>query len=185
MSMRNLCRAGAASLLLAGAALASFSFAAGAGESPNLGKPATPEEIAAYDIDVEPDGAGLPPGSGTAKQGEAVYAKECQACHGEKGEKGVTLALRGGEGTIGKQEVKPLRTIGSYWPYATSVFAYVRRSMPFYNSKSLSNDELYQVTAYLLYINKIIGEEEVMNRQSLAKVEMPNRAGFRPFQRGD
>ena len=177
MPMRDALLGAAAALLLAGTALAV--------ESPNLGKVATPEEIAAYDIDVEPDGAGLPPGSGTAKQGAAVYAKDCQACHGENGEKGATLPLRGGEGTIGKNEVKPLRTIGSYWPYATSVFAYVRRSMPFYNSKSLSIDELYQVTAYLLYINKIIGEEEVMNQQTLAKVQMPNRAGFRPWQRGD
>ena len=159
--------------------------AARAAESPNLGRLATPEEIASYDIDVEPDGAGLPPGSGTAKQGSAVYAAQCQACHGETGVKGPTLPLRGGEGTIGKPEVKPLRTIGSYWPYATSVFAYVRRSMPFYNTKSLSNDELYKVTAYLLYLNKIVGEDQVMNKDTLAKVEMPNRKGFRPFVRGD
>src|SRR3954469_18466833 len=142
---RNVLLAAAASLLFAGAAGAAV-------ESPNLGKLATPEEIAAYDIDVEPDGAGLPPGSGTAKQGAAVYAGKCQACHGETGEKGPTLPLRGGEGTIGKNEVKPLRTIGSYWPYAPSVFAYIRRSMPFYETKTLSNDELYQVTAYLLSI---------------------------------
>ena len=179
MSTRKVALASAAALLLlAGIARAAV-------ESPNLGKLATPEEIAAYDIDVEPDGSGLPPGSGTAKQGEAVYARECQSCHGEKGEKGATLPLRGGAGTIGKPEVKPLRTVGSYWPYATSVFAYIRRSMPFYNSKSLGNDDLYRVTAYLLYINGIIGEEEVMSQQTLAKVAMPNRNGFRPFQRGD
>lgn len=180
MSMRDLLLAAAASLLLAHAAQAAVAV-----ESPNLGQPATPDEIASYDIDVEPDGSGLPPGSGTAKQGEAVYAKACQACHGEKGQKGPTLALAGGQGTIGKEGVKPLRTIGSYWPYATSVFAYVRRSMPFTKTKSLSNDELYQVTAYLLYINKIIGEDEVMDSRTLAKVQMPNRNGFRPFQPGD
>ena len=184
--MRSAARAAAAAALLAGSAIPSFAaHAAGAVESPNLGKVATPEEISAYDIDVEPDGSGLPPGGGTAKQGAAVYARECQSCHGEQGQKGPTLPLAGGEGTIGKTEVKPRRSIGSYWPYATSVFAYVRRSMPFYNSKSLSDDELYQVTAYLLFINKIVGEEEVMNRQTLAKVQMPNRNGFRPFQRGD
>src|ERR1700756_1445447 len=128
---------------LAGAALAE--------DIPQLGRVATPEEISAWDIDVSPDGTGLPPGSATAKQGEAVYAAQCQACHGVKGVGGQTTRLAGGAGTIvGSAEVRPIKTVGSYWPYATSVFAYIRRSMPFYDSKSLSNDELYAVTAYLL-----------------------------------
>ena len=180
MSMRSALVAAAAYLLLAHAAECAVAV-----ESPNLGQVATPDEIKSYDIDVEPDGSGLPPGSGTAKQGAAVYSEKCEACHGPGGQKGKTLALAGGVGTIGKPEVKPLRTIGSYWPYATSVFAYVRRAMPFYDTQTLSNDELYQVTAYLLYINKVVGEDEVMSQATLAKVQMPNRNGFRPFQRGD
>jgi cytochrome c len=172
--------------LLAAAALLSLAARSTyATEAPHLGQPATPDEIASYDIDVEPDGAGLPPGSGTPKQGEAVYVEKCQSCHGEKGVKGPALALAGGEGTIGKVDVKPLRTIGSYWPYATSVFAYIRRAMPFYDTKTLSNDELYAVTAYLLQINKIIGDDSVMDAQSLPKVIMPWRDHFRPFVRGD
>ena len=169
---------------LTAALLLASSFAL-AQESPNLGRVATPEEIAAYDIDASPDGAGLPPGSGTAKQGEAVYAEKCMNCHGPKGKDGPVMQLVGGNGTIGLEEKRPLKTVGSFWPYATSVFAYTRRSMPFYNSKSLSNDELYASTAYVLYLNGIIGENDVMNAQTLPKVQMPNRDGFAPFKRGD
>ncbi|HWG04799.1 MAG TPA: cytochrome c [Beijerinckiaceae bacterium] len=178
MSMRNAHLATAAVLALA-------LHGASAAEAPHLGQPATPDEIASYDIDVEPDGSGLPPGSGTPKQGEAVYVEKCQSCHGEKGVHGPALALAGGEGTIGKVDVKPLRTIGSYWPYATSVFAYIRRAMPFYDTKTLSNAELYAVTAYLLNINHIIGDNDVMNAATLPKVVMPWRDHFRPFVRGD
>lgn len=178
MSMRK-------SLSAAVFALALAAHGARALEAPQLGQPATPDQIASYDIDVEPDGAGLPPGSGTPQQGALVYADKCQSCHGEKGVKGAALALAGGEGTIGKPDVKPLRTIGSYWPYATSVFAYIRRAMPFYDTKRLSNDELYAVTAYLLQINKIIGDDATMDAQTLPKVIMPWRDHFRPFVRGD
>ena len=173
--------------LLAAAVLALATRGALALEAPHLGQPATSDQIAAYDIDVSPDGSGLPPGSGTPKQGEAVYAEKCQGCHGEKGVNGMpgALALAGGQGTIGKIDVKPLRTIGSYWPYATSVFAYIRRAMPYYDTKTLSNDELYAVTAYLLQLNKIIGENDTMNAQTLPKVVMPWRDHFRPFVRGD
>jgi cytochrome c len=94
------------------------------------------------------------------------------------------MQLVGGEGTIGVER-KPLKTVGSFWPYATSVFAYTRRSMPFYNAKSLSNDELYAVTAYILHLNGIIGENETMTAETLPKVRMPNRDGFYPFKRGD
>jgi hypothetical protein len=166
------------------AAIAMASSTVLADESPNLGRVATPEEIAAYDIDASPDGSGLPPGSGTAKQGEAVYADKCLGCHGPKGLNGPVMQLVGGGGTIGV-EGKPLKTVGSFWPYATSVFAYTRRSMPFYNAKSLSNDELYAATAYVLYINGIIGENDVMDAKTLPKVQMPNRDGFYPFKRGD
>jgi hypothetical protein len=155
-----------------------------ADESPNLGRAATPEEIASYDIDASPDGSGLPPGSGTAKQGETVYAEKCMSCHGPKGLNGPVMQLVGGTGTIGVEQ-KPLKTVGSFWPYATSVFAYTRRSMPYYNTKSLSNDELYAATAYVLYLNSLVGENDVMNAQTLPKVRMPNRNGFTPFKRGD
>jgi mono/diheme cytochrome c family protein len=169
-------------LLLAGVALAST--VAMAEEGPNLGRLATPDEIAAYDIDASPDGSGLPPGSGTAKQGEAVYVEKCLGCHGAKGQNGPVMQLVGGAGTIGVEQ-KPLKTVGSFWPYATSVFAYTRRSMPFYNSKSLTHDELYATTAYVLYLNGLVGESDVMNAETLPKVQMPNRDGFVPFRPGD
>src|ERR1700731_4053835 len=121
--------------LFAAAVLAFAARGALALEAPQLGEPATPDQIASYDIDAEPNGAGLPPGSGTPAQGALVYADKCQSCHGVNGVKGPALALAGGEGTIGKVDVKPLRTVGSYWPYATSVFAYIRRAMPFYDTK--------------------------------------------------
>jgi cytochrome c len=152
--------------------------------SPNLGRVATPDEIAAYDIDVSPDGQFLPAGSGTPKQGEAVYAQKCMGCHGPGGKGGPVMRLVGGEGTIGIEK-RPLKTVGSFWPYATSLFAYTRRSMPYYDSKSLTNDELYATTAYILFLNGLIGENDVMNAQTLAKVKMPNRDGFFPFKRGD
>ena len=101
-----------------------------------------------------------------------------------EGLNGPVMQLVGGAGTIGVEK-KPLKTVGSFWPYATSVFAYTRRSMPFYNSKSLTNDELYAATAYVLYVNGLIGENDVMNAQTLPKVQMPNRDGFMPFKRGD
>jgi cytochrome c len=94
------------------------------------------------------------------------------------------MQLVGGAGTIGVEQ-KPLKTVGSFWPYATSVFAYTRRSMPYYNTKSLSNDELYAATAYVLYLNGLVGENDVMNAQTLPKVRMPNGNGFTPFKRGD
>jgi cytochrome c len=176
--MRNLLIA--ASLLAAGAAAAA--------DTPNLGQVATPEEIASYDITVDPTGAGLPPGSGTPKQGEAIYAAKCVACHGDKGVGGQADRLSGGQGTIAYAkdvEKRPIKTIGSYWPYATSVYAYMWRAMPFTEPKSLKPDELYALTAYLLYINGIIGENDTMNAQTLPQVKMPNRDGFFPFARRD
>ena len=173
------------SLVAMATVLALASSGALAYEAPHLGQLATPAEISSYDIDASPDGTGLPPGSGAPKQGETVYVAKCQSCHGVGGVHGAALALAGGVGTIGKRDVKPLRTIGSYWPYATSVFAYIRRAMPFYDSKTLSNDELYAVTAYLLQINHIIGENDEMDAKTLPKVVMPWRDHFRPFVRGD
>lgn len=151
-------------------------------ETPDLGQPATPEEIALWDISIGPDGAGLPPGSGTSRQGEAVYAAKCLACHGVKGSGKPNDQLVGGLGTLtGDQPA--VKTVGSFWPYATTLFDYVRRAMPANAPRSLSNDQVYAVCAYVLQLNGIIGESAVMNAQTLAKVQMPNRDGFVPFSR--
>src|SRR5919201_3311013 len=145
-------------------------------ETPNLGRPATPAEIAGWDISIPPDGTGLPPGSGTPEQGAVVYAQKCQACHGEKGAGQPNDPLVGGQGTLASKS--PVRTIGSYWPYATTVFDYIRRAMPYAQPQSLTDDEVYAVTAYLLQLNGIIGESDEMNGQTLPKVTMPNRGNF-------
>ncbi|MEJ0077617.1 MAG: c-type cytochrome [Alphaproteobacteria bacterium] len=151
-------------------------------ESPNLGRVASPEEIAPWDISIGPDGAGLPPGSGTAKQGEAVYLAKCLACHGEKGAGKPNDQLVGGQGTLVPGQV-PVRTVGSFWPYATTVFDYVRRAMPLNDSKSLTDDETYAVVAYILHLNGVIGENDAINAQTLPAVRMPNRDGFVRFSR--
>src|SRR5256714_2276956 len=168
--------------LAAACALGLFSSAALA-DSPNLGKVITPEEVAPWDISVSPDGAGLPPGSGTPKQGEAVYPAKCLACHGEKGAGKPNDALVGGRGTLAGDQ-PPVKTVGSFWPYATTLFDYVRRAMPLNESKSLTNDEVYAVVAYLLQLNGIVGENETINAQTLPRVQMPNRDGFMTFSRG-
>jgi cytochrome c len=159
------------------AALFATTAVAVAQESPRLGRLATPEEIASWDITVEPSGAGLPHGSGTAKQGEAVYAAKCQACHGEKGAGGGALQLAGIKGTVGGKDTT-VKTIGTFWPYATTIFDYVFTSMPYQETKSLTHDETYAVTAYLLHLNGIIGETDVVDAQTLPKVKMPNRDSF-------
>jgi mono/diheme cytochrome c family protein len=145
-------------------------------ETPNLGRAATPAEIAGWDISIPPDGAGLPPGSGTALVGAAVYEQKCQSCHGAKGAGQPNDRLVGGQGTLASKT--PVKTIGSYWPYATTVFDYVRRAMPYMQPQSLSNDEVYAITAYVLYQNGIIGERDEMNAQTLPRVKMPNRDNF-------
>jgi mono/diheme cytochrome c family protein len=145
-------------------------------ETPNLGRAATPAEIAGWDISIPPDGTGLPPGRGTAITGAPVYEQKCQSCHGAKGAGQPNDRLVGGHGTLASNA--PVRTVGSYWPYATTVFDYVRRSMPYTQSQSMTSDEVYAVTAYLLHENGIIGEREEMNAQTLPKVKMPNRDNF-------
>jgi cytochrome c len=157
------------------------SFAASA-QTPKFGKPIAPADIVPWDISVGPDGVGLPPGSGTATQGQAVYAAKCQACHGEKGAGQPNDALVGGIGTLAPGKV-PVKTVGSYWPYATTLFDYVRRAMPFRESKSLSADEVYAVSAYILNLNGIVGIDDVLDARTLPKVRMPNRDGFIPFPR--
>src|SRR5215475_2909578 len=173
MSTRDLATAVAA-LVLAGCA--GVGGPARALETPNLGKEATPAQIAGWDISVGPDGVGLPPGKGTAVGGATVYEQKCQACHGAKGAGQPNDRLVGGQGTLASKA--PVRTIGSYWPYATTVFDYVRRAMPYIQPQSLSDDEVYALTAYLLNLNGIIGEGDEMNARTLPKVKMPNQVNF-------
>ena len=146
-------------------------------QSPDLGRSATPDDIAAWDISIGPDGAGLPLGRGTPQQGAAVYAAKCAACHGEKGAGRPNDQLVGGRGTLGAGQV-PVRTVGSFWPYATTLFDYVRRAMPLNESKSLTGDETYAVVAYILHLNGVIAENDTLDDQTLPRVQMPNRDGF-------
>src|SRR5215470_2802592 len=178
MSMRKFVVAVAPAVLLV---LTSPAFAQ---QSPNLGKPISPEDLASWDISIGPDGAGLPPGSGTAKQGEAVFAAKCQACHGAKGAGQPNDRLVGGQGSL-PGDNPAVKTVGSYWPYATTIFDYVRRAMPYNESKTLSPDEIYAVAAYILNLNGVIGDTDVINAQTLPSVKMPNRDGFIPFRRGE
>ena len=143
---------------------------------PNLGREVKPEEIAAWDISIPPDGSGLPPGSGTAAEGGVVYNAKCAGCHGVKGIGGPADPLVGGIGTLASK--KPVKTVGSYWPYATTLFDYIRRAMPYNAPQSLSNDEVYAVSAYLLFLNGIIDPEVRMDAKTLPQVNMPNRDGF-------
>ena len=143
----------------------------------NLGKIATAEEVAGWDIDVRPDGLGAPVGMGNAIDGEEVYADLCAACHGDFGE-GVDRwpELVGGEGSLGTHD--PLKTTGSYWPYASTLYDYVYRAMPFGESQSLSYDETYQIVAFLLYMNDIIEDDFDVSHENIGTIEMPNRDGF-------
>jgi cytochrome c len=143
----------------------------------NLGKIATTEEVAGWDIDVRPDGLGAPVGMGNAIDGEEVYADLCAACHGDFGE-GVDRwpELVGGEGSLGTHD--PLKTTGSYWPYASTLYDYVYRAMPFGESQSLSYDETYQIVAFLLYMNDIIEDDFDVSQENIGSIEMPNRDGF-------
>ena len=142
-----------------------------------FGSPATEEQIAGWDIDVAADGTGLPPGSGTVQQGEEIYARLGAKCHGAMGEGGEGgPPLVGGIGTLGSDQ--PIKTVGSYWPYAPTLFDYIRRAMPADNPQSLIPDEVYALCAYLLYLNGIVSEDAVMDATSLPQVVMPNHAGF-------
>jgi S-disulfanyl-L-cysteine oxidoreductase SoxD len=150
-----------------------------------FGRPASAEELKQRDITVLPDGVGLPEGKGTAAQGEAVYRDKCASCHGPNGEGNQPQGpqLVGGIGSLATDN--PVRTVGSFWPYATSVWDYIHRAMPQNQPGSLSADDTYAVTAFLLNRNKIIEASEVMNKESLPKVRMPNRDGFIPDARPD
>ena len=149
---------------------------ADAPEGPKLGQPASKKEIAKWDIGIMPDGEGLPPGKGTVQEGKIIYEKYCISCHGPEGIGGTADPLAGAKMKL--TDEYPEQTIGTYWPYATTLFDMTRRSMPMDAPGSLTNDEVYAVTAYLLYLNNIIGEDDEMNAKTLPKVQMPNRDGF-------
>ena len=157
-------------------AVAVSSAVAAPAASPHLGRPATAEEIAHADISVDPEGATLPPGSGSVEQGAAIFAAKCQACHGPAGQKGPMDRLTGGVGTLATKT--PIVTVNSYWPYATTLFDYIRRAMPLPAPRSLENDEVYALVAYILSVDGIVKPDAVLDAKSLPKVQMPNRAGF-------
>ncbi|HEY4406800.1 MAG TPA: cytochrome c [Xanthobacteraceae bacterium] len=142
-----------------------------AADQPGLGKPLSEADLALWDISIGPDGKGLPSGSGTPAQGAAIFAQKCESCHGKDGQGGTNATLINAPG-------KSDRTMATYVPNATTIFDFTRRAMPWPQPKSLSNDEVYALTAFILAGNKIIGENDAMNAETLPKVQMPNRNGF-------
>jgi cytochrome c len=148
-----------------------------------IGRPATAEEIKAWDIAIGPDGRSLPPGRGTAAQGKEIFAAQCARCHGATGREGPEAPLVGGIGSLAS--VRPLKTVGSYWPYATSVWDYVNRAMPFDRPGMLTADDVYATVAYVLYLNGIVKETDTLDRRTLPLIRMPNRDGFEPDPRPD
>jgi cytochrome c len=154
-------------------------------QSPTFGVGRAPrvEELRAIDIEVLPDGRGLPAGSGTAQAGKLVYASRCAVCHGATGKEGPQDVLVGGGETL--TTLKPLKTVGSYWPYATTLWDYLNRAMPFDHPGTLPADQVYAVTAYVLYLNQIVQAHDVIDQRTLPQVTMPNRHGFVPDPRPD
>ncbi len=141
-----------------------------------FGRPATDADIKAWNIDVVPDGAGLPPGQGTVQQGAVIYANKCASCHGASGTEGPQTRLVGGQRSLTTE--KPVKTIGSYWPYATTLYDYIYRAMPLTAPQSLTPDEVYALVAWLLHQNGIVSNDAVMDATTLPAVKMPNREGF-------
>ena len=157
-------------------ALAAVTAGAQAQGKYGIGHPATPDQIAGWNIDIGRDGRGLPPGSGSVSHGHEIFVQQCAACHGDKAEGGIGDRLVGGQGTLAA--AKPVRTVGSYWPYAPTLFDYIRRAMPQNAPQSLSNDDVYAVSAYILSLNGIVPADATLDAKSLAAVRMPNRDGF-------
>lgn len=147
-------------------------FAAG----PNLGSPVSPADIAAWDISILPDGTGLPPGGGTPVQGQRIYAQKCANCHGESGKGGPFAPLVGGAPLT--SGIDTAKTIANFWGYSTTVFDFIRRAMPWQQPRTLSDNEVYALTAYILSLNRLVGENDSMNAETLPRVKMPNRDGF-------
>lgn len=142
-----------------------------------LGRPALPEEIQAWDIDVRADGVGLPPGKGSVKEGEALFLERCAACHGEFAEGvGRWPVLAGGQGTM--KDDRPEKTIGSFWPDLSTAFDYIRRAMPYGNAQSLTANETYAIVAFLLNMNNLVAEDFVLSRENFLTVKLPNAPSF-------
>lgn len=172
-------RCKAAALVLSAGGLVVLLGGVGIAEEPlryGFGRPATAAEIAAWNIDIDPTGAGLPPGQGTVQQGAAVYANKCAACHGPTGTEGPKDRLVGGQGSLATDN--PIKTIGSFWPYATTLYDYIHRAMPLNAPQSLTPDEVYAVVAWLLHQNDIVPAGAVIDATTLPVVKMPNREGF-------
>ena len=141
-----------------------------------VGRASKPEELKGIDIEVTPDGKGLRHGSGTAAAGKDVYTRRCETCHGPTGTEGPQDVLVGGKGSL--TTARPQKTVGSYWPYATTLWDYINRAMPFDHPSTLTADEVYAATAYVLFLNGIVGEQDVLNETTLPQIKMPNRNGF-------
>src|ERR1700675_330878 len=141
-----------------------------------IGRPATPAEIAGWNIDIDRYGNNLPPGSGSVSHGREVFDQQCAACHGDKGQGGVGDQLVGGQGTLATP--KPVRTVGSYWPYAPTLFDYIRRAMPQNAPQSLSNEDVYAVSAYILNLNGLLPPDATLDAGTLSEIKMPNRDRF-------
>ncbi len=148
-----------------------------------LGRTPTADELKLIDIDITPDGRGLPPGRGTAAAGKDVYTRRCETCHGPTGKEGPQDVLVGGKGSLAT--ARPQKTIGSYWPYATTLWDYIRRAMPFDHPGTLTADEIYGATAYLLFLNGIVADQQVVDQTTLPQVQMQNRDGFTADPRPD
>ena len=175
MSMSRI--ASASGKLLALVLLAAWMAPAGSQEAQiRLGTPISEEQLSALDLIAAPDGSGMPPGAGTARQGREVYELNCLRCHNVNGE-GVSgnTVIAGGDM---QSEESPLRTVGSYWPHASTLFDFIRRAMPADIPKSLTDEEVYQVTAYVLFLNGIVGEDQSINSETLTAIVMPNGNGF-------
>jgi S-disulfanyl-L-cysteine oxidoreductase SoxD len=141
-----------------------------------IGHAPSADQLKQIDIDVTPDGKGLPPGSGTAAKGKDVYTRRCETCHGPTGREGPQEILAGGKGSLATD--RPQKTVGSYWPYATTLWDYINRAMPFDHPSTLTPDEVYSAAAYVLFLNGIVGEQDVLDQTTLPKIQMPNRNGF-------
>jgi mono/diheme cytochrome c family protein len=183
-SLRRQCPPWRGGMTLVFAAVSLFTPSVAAQSPKNtVGRTPTNEEIRALGVTVAPDGAGLPDGSGTAIEGRALFALRCARCHGDKGQGDVGPALAGGQGTLATP--RPRKTVGSFWPYATTVWDYVHRAMPFDAPGALTHSEVYAAVAYVLYLNEIVAENDVLNAKTLPKIRMPNRDGFVPDPRPD
>ena len=147
-----------------------------------FGEPATAEQFAGWDIDIRPDGTGLPPGSGSVEDGEMLYEEKCAECHGSFGEgEGRHPVIAGGEGSL--QDERPTKTVGSYWPYASTLWDYIHRAMPFREPQSLTDEEVYAISAYVLYLNELVEDDFVLSQDNLSDIRMPNVDSFIPEDR--